>query len=276
MGGKSKAPPPPDYSPVAQSSLEASKLQQQTSREQLDWAKEQYRDQAPRTSAYMDSMTRATDAQTINAAKDRQRYENIYQPTEDKFVRQANQWDSADRSNQQAGAAMADTASAFEASRKASTSTLESFGVDPSQTRYSALDLGTRISGAAAMASTATSSRLNTTGAGLSLQGEAINIGKGYPGQVSQSYAGATQAGGAGISAGLNTSSTYGNLMGTSVQYAGLATQNRQGAMGAMKAGGDAANAAAGINNANAAATGQGIGTAVGAVATIASIGMMI
>lgn len=276
MGGKSKAPPPPDYQPVAQSSMEAAKMQQKTSADQLAWAKEQYADQAPRTNAYMDTMTRASDAQAANAQTDRSRYASQYQPLEDRAVDRATTYDTMPRSQQQAASAMADTAAQFEGARRASTAGLEAYGIDPSSTRYAALDLGTRISGAAAMAGTATASRLNTIGTGLAMEGNAVNIGKGYPGQVTQSYAGATQAGGAGVSAGLNTSSTFGNLMGTSVQYAGLANQSTQGAMGAMRAGGEANNAAAGINNANSAATGQGIGTAVGAVASVASIAVMI
>ena len=79
-GGKGSAPPAPDYSFMAQSSLESAKLAQQTSREQLDWSKQQYADQAPLTKAYMQQMVSSgqkqdaiTDENMANARTDRAR-----------------------------------------------------------------------------------------------------------------------------------------------------------------------------------------------------------
>lgn len=236
-GGKGDAPAAPDYTPVAQSSVEAAKIQAQTSQDQLDWAKQQYADQAPQTQKFMSAMTGQTDAQTANAAADRQRYQSIYQPTEDKFVQEANNWNSPDRAAQASGAAMADVATQMGAARNAATANLESFGIDPSQTRYAALDLGSRVQQAASQAAAGTQSRLNTEATGLALQGEAINIGKGYPGQIAQSYAGATTAGQSGITAGLNTSSTYGNLMGTATQWGGLSNNSNGMAVNALNTG---------------------------------------
>ena len=264
MGGKSSASPP-DYSALAASSAESAKLESQTSREQLDWAKQQYADQAPYTNAYLKSMTASTDQQLANAQSDRARYENIYQPVEDQFVSTAQNWNAPSRAQQQAAAAEADVATQFDAQRKAALGSLESYGIDPSQTRFGALDLGTRVSQAAAMAQAGTQSRRETEAMGLSLQGEAINIGKGYPGQVSNAYAGATQAGQAGITSGLNTSQTYGNLMGTANQWAG--TSNQAMGVGAGIAGSQG-QYATGVNAANAqqsASTMQGIGSLAGA-----------
>src|SRR6187455_2338492 len=92
-GGKGSAPPPPDYSQMATSSLEAAKLQQQTSREQLDWAKDQYKDQAPYTKAYMQSMidtqskqNAIQDENMANARTDRAFYQKTYQPMEKQFA----------------------------------------------------------------------------------------------------------------------------------------------------------------------------------------------
>lgn len=271
-GGKGKAPPAPDYTAVAQSSIEAAQMAQQTSRESLDWAKEQYKEQAPRTNAYMDAMTSQTQAQTANAAKDRSRYETQYQGIEDDFNAKARSWNSPDRAAQVSGAAMGDVAQQYEAARAASTANLESFGIDPSQTRYGALDMGTRVSQAAAMAGAGTASRQNTEATGLALQGESINIGKGYPGNIAQSYSGASQAGSAGVTAGLNTSSTYGNLMGTSVQYGQVAANNRMGATGALKASGDYALQAAQINNQASSATGSTIGKLAGGALMAAAL----
>lgn len=266
MGGKSSAPTPPNYSPVAESSTAAAQMQQQTAADQLTWAKQQYADQAPRTNAYMDSMTRATDAQSASATADRARYETMYQGTETKLADTATAFGTPEVAAQQSAQAMGNVRGSFESARNNSIAHLEGFGIDVNSTRFNALDMGTRVSEAAATAGAGTLSRRGTEATGLALQGEAINIGKGYPGQVAQSYAGATQAGGAGISAGLNTSSTYGNLMGTSVQYDGLAQANRASGVAGMQQGNNFANQAAGINNQAASGMGSAIGSTVGAV----------
>jgi hypothetical protein len=258
-------PATPDYSAVAQSSVDAAKIQAQTSQAQLDWAKQQYAQQAPLTNAYMQSMVDSTNQQTANAAKDRQRYEQIYQPVEDQFVKQATTWNSPARADQNAGAAMGDVATAMEASRKNSQAQLESYGIDPSQTRYGALDLSTRIAQASSQAAAGTQSRLNTEATGLSLEGEAINIGKGYPGQVAQSYAGATSAGSAGITAGLNTSSVYGNLEGTGTSWGALANSSNSTGTTALNTGFGNAMSAYNANTAATANQAKGIGQLIGA-----------
>ena len=153
--GKESAPPPPDYSGIAAANEKAAELSYKTGQDQLAWAKEQYADIAPTTKAYLNSMINNSDQQTANAEADRKRYESIYQPVENKFVDTANGWNSADRSNQQAGAAMADVSNTFDQQRKGALSSLESYGIDPSQTRYGALDLGTRVQQAAATAAAA-------------------------------------------------------------------------------------------------------------------------
>lgn len=274
MSGGGEAPAAPNYQPIAQADENAAKIQAQTSTEQLDWAKQQYADQAPRTAAYVDAMTKSTTEQSANARTDRARYQDIYQPTEDKFVDQANHWNDPGRADQMAGAAESDVSSAMDKARANATSSLESFGIDPSQTRYSALDLGTRVQQAAGQAAAGTQSRLNSQATGLALQGEAINIGKGYPGQVGASYAGATQAGGSGVTSALNTSSTYGNLMGTGTQWAGLANNSNAGAVGALNTGFGNELDSAKLNNEISQNTSRGIGSMVGGALSIAALGM--
>ena len=279
MGGKGSAPTPPDYTPIAQSSTDAAKIQAQTSADQLDWAKQQYADQAPYTNAFMKSMTDTetqdqgiATASQANAQQAQDYYKQTYQPIESQFAQTAQGYNTPARAEQQSAAAQADVAQTFGGQRQAALQSLESYGIDPSQTRYGALDLGTRISQAAAQSAAGTQSRLNTEATGLALQGEAINIGRGYPGQVAQAYGtavnagqGATGAGNAGVGAGLNTSSTYGSLMGTPTQWSGLQNQSLAGATNAMSTGFQ--NQMAGFNANTAIAQNQmsGIGSLAGA-----------
>lgn len=264
-GGKGGAPAAPNYAPIAASDMQAAQLDAQTSKDQLDWAKQQYADQAPYTKAFMQSAADAQDAETQSAKEAQDYYKSTYQPIETQFAQQAQGWNTPARAASEAGRAEADVASSFDQQRTAALSSLEGYGIDPSQTRYGALDLGTRISQAAATASAGTQSRLNTEATGLALEGEAINTGRGYPSQVAQSYSTATGSGSQGVTAGLNTSSTYGNMMGSPTQWSGLANQSLAGAANTMNMGFN--NQMAGFNaNAGIAANqSSGIGGLVGA-----------
>jgi hypothetical protein len=89
---------------------------------------------------------------------------------------------------------------------------------------------------------------------------------------VSNAYAGATSAGNAGIGAGLNTSTTYGNLMGTANQWAGTSNQAMGIGAGIANSQGNYS-AQIGQQNAQAAAgTSAGIGSLVGAGIGVAAI----
>lgn len=284
--GKGSPPPAPDYTPIAQSDAAAAQLAATTSQNQLDFAKQQYADQKPYTDAYMKSMTDVSNLDIQNqkqaAAAGQQAqtfYQDTYQPIESQFAQEASGYNTPARAEQQSAAAQGDVASAFGGQRQAALQSLESYGIDPSQTRYGALDLGTRISQAAAQSAAGTQSRLNTEATGLALQGEAINIGRGYPGQVASAYStstgagqGAAGAGGAGVGAGLNTSSTYGNMMGTPTQWAGLQQSALGGQTNALNSGFN--NQMAGYNAevTSAGNTMSGIGGMVGAAAGVAAV----
>jgi hypothetical protein len=237
MGGKGSAPAPPDFSPIAASSVEAARVGQEVSQQNLDWAKQQYADQQPYTKAVMQNLLDTSNQQSAAAQRAQSRYESVYQPVENQFVQTAQDYNTPARAQERSAAAQADVASAFQGQRNAALQSLESYGIDPSQTRYGALDLGARVSQAAAQAAAGTTSRTQSEATGLALQGEAINIGRGYPGQVASAYGTAINAGSGGVNAGLNTSSTYGNLMGNPTSWFSAANQANQTGTNALTAG---------------------------------------
>ena len=229
--GKGSAPSAnPAYYMLAQSQADAAKVAGETSKEQLAWAKEQYADQAPLTKAYMQTMVDTSNQNLTNAQEAQARLKEKYYPIEDKFAQTAMDYNSPARASERSAQAQAAVASTFAGQRQAALQSLEGYGIDPSQTRYGALDLGTRISQAAAQASAGTNSRLQSEATGMALQGEAINIGRGYPGQVAQSYGTAINAGNSGIGAGLNTAQTYGSMMGSPTQWGALQQSGLSGA----------------------------------------------
>lgn len=265
----------PNYQPIATADIAAAKSQADTSAGQLAFEKQAYADQAPTTLAYMKSMMANSDQQSADAKQAQDRYTSIYEPMMDKYNSEAEAYSSPARADQNAGAAMADVASTMDAQRTSALSSLESYGIDPSQTRYGALDLGTRVSQAAATAAAGTQSRLQTEQTGLNLQASAIGMGAGLPGQAATGYGGASASGSSGIGASNATASTYGNLMGTPAQWSGLSNQSNAGATGALGAGSSAEVAKGQLQNQESANTSQGFGQLAGSALTIGALAMM-
>jgi hypothetical protein len=204
---------------MAQGSMEIARMGQQTAQQQLAWAKEQ------------DAMNRGTLNQVLgvqlpimqenyeNAKKDRSRYETMFQPLENNLVQEFQNYDSPERRAQERGRSIADVNKSFDATRRNALQRLESYGVDPSQTRNAALDLGTRVQQAAAQAGAATAADRATEQTGRALRAEAINIGKGMPSNVAASYGQSLQAGNSGIGNANATTGAASNAYGGANQF---------------------------------------------------------
>ena len=223
MGKKSDPPPPPDYSDLTKASLESAKLWEQVARSQLDWAKEQ--DVSNR--ALMERVLGVQLPQLEEAHKmamqDRARFERVFAPMEEAFAKEAVEYDTEARREEMAGRRAADVATNFESQRANALRQLEGYGIDPSQTRFAALDLGYRAQQAATSALAQNQGRREVEQTGRALRGEAINIGRGYPAQVatSQGVVNQTAAGAAGGSATLQGATA--GAMGTAAPYAQMA-----------------------------------------------------
>jgi hypothetical protein len=225
MGGKASAPPPPDYSGIAAASERSAELSYAMGQDQLAWAKEQYAmDSEVIDRVVSDSLNRA-QANDAAAASDRARYEATYQPLEDELVRDAQLYSTPSRQEYESGRAMASVAEQFELARQNATRNLEAYGVDPSSTRYAALDLGSRVQEAAAKAGASNQARMATEAMGRAMRSEAINVGRGYPGQIAGTYATALQSGNSAANAQLAGTASGASTMGTGAQWQGLGNQ---------------------------------------------------
>lgn len=225
MGGKASAPPPPDFGPLAQASRDAAEISAKVAREQLDWARERYDLDRELTDLVVETALDRLDQQDEAALKDRQRYEEVFQPLEDQLAEDAASYATPERGEFEAGRATADVSTQFDLMRESARQQLESYGLDPSQTRYAALDMGTRMQEAAARASAANNARLQTEATGRALRSEAVNVGRGYPGQIAGAYNTALQSGNQAVNAQLATTSTASNAMGSPVQWQGASNQ---------------------------------------------------
>lgn len=225
-----KAPEAPDLGPIAEGSAESARIAQETALEQMAWAREQDTANRALLERVVNQQQAVQDETLKNAREDRARYEQKYQPLEDSLIQEFQNYGSPERMAQERGRAVADVNTSFDAQRRNALSRLESFGVDPSQTRSAALDLNMRTQQAAAQAGAATNATRNVENTGRALRAEAINIGKGLPSQVAASYgqslaAGNSQVGNANQTTGTSSSALQGanSYLGTSISGFGQA-----------------------------------------------------
>jgi hypothetical protein len=244
---------------------QAAQQQYQLGQQQLEWAKQQDAQNQARNQQVVNAALAQQQANDQAAQEDRARYTQTFQPLEDSLVKDAQSYNSPARRDMNAGRAMANVSQQFEQARQNALANLESYGIDPSQTRYAALDLETRTQEAAARASAGNQSYLQDEATGRQLRADAINVGKGYPSQVAQEYGTSQNAGNQAINSGLATTASGASTMGTNVQYQGLGNQSTA-AEGNLLLGSDRNNISrTQVNNQASSGIGGLLGTALGA-----------
>jgi hypothetical protein len=217
--GKPDPPDPPDMTAVADASMEAAQLSYDLAQQQLAWAKEQYAMDKETVDAVVDQLLEDQEFASDTAQADRERYETVFQPLEDQFIEYAQQYASPDRIAAEAGRAQAGVTQQFDQARQAAQTELESFGINPADTRYAALDASVRTDQAAATAAAGTEAARTTELTGQALLGSAIELGKGYPGQSTAALGAATAAGGTAGSTTSNATNTASGSMNAPVGY---------------------------------------------------------
>ena len=229
-------------------------------------------------------------------------YSQTYAPAQAQFMADAEAYDTPEKRAAAGASAQAGVGMQFQAARDAATRQLESFGVKPSDTRFAALDLGTRIKEAAAKAAADRAAQLQTEQTGFSLRDEAIKQGAGLPGASSTQAGVANQAGSNVIgqgnvanatgslanAAGANANAAGANVVGagntavgagntaaamgnTAVGFGSDANQAGANAVGAGNAATGAINAATGANNSAISATSGATQANTGALAANAA-----
>jgi hypothetical protein len=200
-------------------------MQQQTAREQLEWSREQDTMNRELLQQVLDVQLPAMQEQFETASADRQRYEEMFRPFEDQWAEEAKNYDTPERRAQERARALADVNTQFDAQRRNALSRLESYGVDPSQTRNAALDVGVRTAQAAAMAGAATQADRRVEDTGRALQSDVINLGRGALSNAAGFYGQAVNAGSAAQGNALNTTASGANAVQSSLGFSGQALQ---------------------------------------------------
>jgi len=256
MGKKSKPPPGPDYNKLLEMQDKYAAKSAALQEEYVGFQKASYEDQKAINEKIEAIQLPAMEDEALAAKEARDRYRDMGIPFEDEYLDTITNWDSEGRRNERAGSAQAGIAMATDAAREAEIRKLEGYGVDPSQTRSSALDSTLRLQEAVAKAAAGNNERNSVEREGLALGGEAVNLYRGLPSQSAQSLATATGAGQTALgnanalgqfgtqgymnsnnmnnaSAGLNNSAygTAGNLYKNDLQAYDMEQKNSTGAI---------------------------------------------
>jgi hypothetical protein len=193
--------------------------------QQFQWSQQVWNQEQPLVNAseqaQIDVANEAVASQKASdarAAEQWDEYTKVYQPLEEKFVTQAQDWASPENIALVRGQAMGSVAEQSQASLNAASETLRSYGVNPSSPRYASLYLGAAPITGAAEAAAGTTAEQNLRLQQLGLESQAINTGRGLVNATSGLTSAGTQAGGTGAGAASGAGQTaQQNLAGTAV-----------------------------------------------------------
>lgn len=263
-----KPPKPPDLKPISDAQLELGRQAADLAREQMGLSREQFeffqtqsmeelafaREQADRMLGFQERAFEADEPMRemsgrVGAAqlalmeqarefsdRDRTRYEETFIPLQDRFISDAEAYDSEARREMEAGRAMEDVQRNMEAQRANADARLSGMGLDPSQFRSASIanTLGAQAAAAGAMG--ANNARNMVEDKGRALRADAINLGMGLPAQAAQGMGMSSAAGGAAMgAAGAGAAGTLGAI-GTAAGLSQGAAGLRGSALGNMGA----------------------------------------
>lgn len=225
-GGSSKAPKPDPR--IA----EAAQKQADLGQSWLDFAKDAFEQSKARqqtldqqTSKVTDQQLGVADQQLKWAQQDRDRYNSVFVPAQDKFVNTAINYDTPERQEEEAAEASADVQKSAAQAREAQLRNAASLGLNPASGRYASIDQQTQFNTALADAGAQNQARKNVRDKALALQYQAANMGNILPQQANQSV-------GAGLGAG---SSAIGLQQGNQQLFNNSTGMVNSGYSGAMQ-----------------------------------------
>lgn len=213
MGGKKSKAPAPDPQIG-----EAAKMQAQISKEWLDFAREAY-GVANDRQVDIDALTKKVTEQQLAtqdqanswAREDRNRYKSVFQPMEDQYVQDAQNWDSAERQDKMASEAKADVLTNASQQRQASQRNMAAMGVNPASGRFAGVDRAGEMQTGLAAAGAQNNARNAVRNQGMAMKADAINMGKGLPSQAAGSAGLGLTAGSSALNSNLAANASWGS-----------------------------------------------------------------
>ncbi|MGV1752793.1 tail fiber domain-containing protein [Agrobacterium sp. CG674] len=134
------------------------------------------------------------------AKKDRERYESVYKPIEDDFIKEATNYATDARQSEAAAEARADVQSAAATNRAATERASASMGVTPGSGRFAGVQAAGDLGVTLAEAGASNAARQGVRDKGLALKADVANLGRGLPAQAAAGAGGSVAASGTALS----------------------------------------------------------------------------
>ena len=228
----SDVPTAPDYSPIINAQTNLANTATAHSASMMEWAKQQFANNRNLADMVTQGLIRTRDEAADASTDARDRSGALLDPGEQRLLDNLDKYTDPERRAGTMGAAQAQVAQNFDAARDNATRELESYGINPSSTRFAALDLGARTQQAAAMASAGNvASRQDDALADAALD-KVIAQGNQNSGAADRAAGISTTAGLGATNADLATTASGANTMGTGLAWTGAAGGALQGAAG--------------------------------------------
>ncbi len=202
MGSASSAPPPPDTSEYSNALSQDANLMRDWAQSMWDNGQEEMQRIGEYAQNFMSMSLPASEDLFEWARTQRDRFDEFVMPQMESLFREAELYASKGEEDRQRGAAIQDVKSATEAQRESQLRKLEGYGVDPSDTRYLAMDKQAGVAEAALSALAANQAGERTKQIGRDMRTEAINLGTGFLSDAQASGVNAANIGTAGANVG--------------------------------------------------------------------------
>lgn len=276
--GGGDAPPPPDYTPIANANAESSRLAAKAAEDDLAFRKQQYADMKPAIDNQL-AIGAKVSAEQLDIMRDTNeradsqwdQYVRTFRPIEEQMAREALEYGNEADQEKQATSYGADLRASAARSRAATLRQLNSMGVTPSSGKTAAMLRDSDIMLAGAEAAGKNSARTAVRDKGIALRAGAASFGRNLPNWAGQSAGTAVGAGssatataGAGIGTNLQGANYVSGATPNLISAQGLNVQGNLGIAGLMSSDYRAASQAAAADSSG---MWQAVGTAAGLAA---------
>lgn len=206
--------------------------QAQTGEQWLSFAKEQFAVGNKRQEG-IDALTNQVTAAQLESMKDSNarademwdRYQKVFRPEQDRYIKEARDWDSAERQAEVAAEAKATVMGNAAAAQQQNQRQMASMGVSPTSGRFAGIERANSTNTALAAAGAQNQARNQVRTQGLALQEGIANMGQG-----------ATSTSAQQVGLGLNSgNSAAGNMNAANAQWQGNNAIMGQGFAGQMQ-----------------------------------------
>lgn len=273
--GKSSGSAPESDPQIGQAALENAQL----GRDWLNESKSQFA-QLQQRQAGIDALTSDVTNQQLSAARqaqgwaseDRSRYTNTFQPIQNAFIQRATNWDSPERQAFVAQEAKADVMNAAAEGQQMRARQSAAMGIDPTSGRYAGVERSADMGTALASAGAQNNARSQVRAQGMSLLGDAANMGSGLAVNPATSLGLGVNAGGAAANTSLAAAGNARANVGVLQNGYATAMQGMQSSAGILQGQYNSQLSAWNTQNQANGQAAQGVGAVVGTIGTIAAV----